>query len=154
MADQAIDERRSRMRSARSLCFVILSSAMLLLVAEVALAAGEEARDVDTTGLKKLGSEWLKVNPYDPNDKRAVEIGAAAFNENCARCHGLGAVYGGIAPDLRFLPEGEEGDEVFSQKVQSGSTRDGRVLMPPFKDALSQETLWAIRTWLITVREE
>jgi cytochrome c-550 PedF len=131
-----------------------MGSAMLLLAAEIALAAGEEAQDADTTGLKKLGSEWLKVDPYDPNDKRAVEIGAAAFNENCARCHGLGAVSGGIAPDLRYLPEGEEGDEVFSQRVQSGSTREGRVLMPPFKDVLSQETLWAIRTWLVTVHEE
>ena len=55
---------------------------------------------------------------------------------------------------LRYLPEGEEGDEVFSERVQGGSTREGRVLMPPFKDVLSQETLWAIRTWLATVHEE
>jgi mono/diheme cytochrome c family protein len=71
-----------------------------------------------------------------------------------ARCHGLGAVSGGIAPDLRYLPEGEEGDEIFVQRVRGGSTRDGRVLMPPFDGILSQETLWAIRTWLNTVYEE
>src|SRR5690242_6365446 len=142
------------MMSSRSLCFVIMGSAMMLLAVGVALAAGEEARDVDTTGLKKLGSEWLKADPYDPSDKRAVEIGAAAFNENCARCHGLGAVSGGIAPDLRYLPEGEEGDEIFLNRIRHGSTRDGRVYMPPFEGIFSQEAMWTIRSWLETVHEE
>ena len=57
---------------------------------------------VDTTGLEPLGKDWKESNPYRGNE-RAIEIGKSAFNQNCARCHGLGAVSGGIAPDLRFL---------------------------------------------------
>lgn len=108
---------------------------------------------VDTTGLKNVGSEWLKANPYRKNPV-AIRIGDSAFNQNCARCHGLGGISGGIAPDLRYLPEGEEGDEIFLQRIRKGSVRDGRVYMPPFEGMFSQEAMWAIRAWLETVREE
>jgi len=108
---------------------------------------------VDTTGLKNVGSEWLKANPYRKNET-AIRIGSSAFNQNCARCHGLGAISGGIAPDLRYLPEGDEGDEIFLQRIRHGSVRDGRVYMPPFEGMFSQEAMWAIRAWLETVREE
>jgi cytochrome c-550 PedF len=119
-----------------------------------ATLAEEAPQDVDTTGLEPLGKEWRNANPYDMSNARAVEVGVSAFAQNCARCHGIGAVSGGLAPDLRFLPPDEEGDEIFAERVRNGSTRDGRVLMPPFEDALRQETLWAIRTWLETVHEE
>jgi cytochrome c-550 PedF len=108
---------------------------------------------VDTTGLKDLGPDWLPANPYR-KDKTAISIGDSAFNQNCARCHGLGAISGGIAPDLRYLPLGDEGDEVFLPRIRRGSVRDGRVYMPPFEGTLSQEAMWAIRTWLETVHEE
>lgn len=107
---------------------------------------------VDTTGLKSL-ADWLESNPYR-QDKTAIRIGDSAFNQNCARCHGLGAVSGGIAPDLRYLPLGDEGDEVFLQRIRKGAVRDGRVYMPPFEGTLSQEAMWAIRAWLETVHEE
>ena len=108
---------------------------------------------VDTTGLKNLGADFLAANPYR-KDKTAIRIGDSAFNQNCARCHGLGAISGGIAPDLRYLPLGDEGDEIFLQRIRKGSVRDGRVYMPPFEHTLSQEAMWAIRTWLETVHEE
>ena len=107
---------------------------------------------VDTTGLKNLGADFLEANPYR-KDKTAIRIGDSAYNQNCARCHGLGAVSGGIAPDLRYLPLGDEGDEVFLQRIRKGSVRDGRVYMPPFEGTLSQEAMWAIRSWLETVHE-
>ncbi len=108
---------------------------------------------VDTTGLKPVGTEWLKSNPYR-KDKTAIRIGDSAYNQNCARCHGLGAISGGIAPDLRYLPLGDEGDEIFLQRIRHGAVRDGRVYMPPFEGIFSQEAMWAIRTWLETVHEE
>ncbi len=108
---------------------------------------------VDTTGLDKLGADFLKSNPYRKNPV-AIRIGASAFNQNCARCHGLEAISGGIAPDLRYLPLGDEGDEVFLPRIRKGAVRDGRVYMPPFENTLSQEAMWAIRTWLETVHEE
>ena len=107
---------------------------------------------VDTTGLKNLGADFLEANPYR-KDKTAIRIGDSAYNQNCARCHGLGAVSGGIAPDLRYLPLGDEGDEVFLQRIRKGSVRDGRVYMPPFEGTLTQEAMWAIRSWLETIHE-
>ena len=108
---------------------------------------------VDVSTLKPLGEAWLERNPYSKNAD-AIRIGDSAFNQNCARCHGLGAVSGGIAPDLRFLPTDAEGDEIFMQRIRNGATRDGRVYMPPFEGILSQEAMWAIRAWLETVAEQ
>ncbi len=108
---------------------------------------------VDVTKLPPLGEEWHPTNPYRNHDQ-AIRIGDSAFNQNCARCHGLGAVSGGIAPDLRYLPVADEGDEIFLQRIRHGSTRDGRVFMPPFEGILPQEAMWSIRAWLETVHED
>lgn len=131
-----------------------LSAAALLMAASAAVAHGDVVpQAVDTSTLKSVGTEWLAKNPY-LKDKEAIRIGDSAFNQNCARCHGLGAVSGGIAPDLRYLPAGQEGDEIFMQRIRKGATRDGRVYMPPFEGILSQEAMWTIRAWLETVRED
>jgi len=123
----------------------------LSLTAMPAMAHGDVTpQAVDTTGLNKLGSEWLASNPYR-NNPVAIRIGDSAFNQNCARCHGLGAISGGIAPDLRYLPTGDEGDEIVLQRVRKGAVRDGRVYMPPFEGILPQEAVWAIRSWLESV---
>ena len=108
---------------------------------------------VDTSSLTQLGADWRIANPYRENAD-AIRIGDSAFNQNCARCHGLGAVSGGIAPDLRFLERGDEMDEYFIGKVRNGVTRNGAVYMPPFEGMLTQEAMWAIRAWLETVHEE
>ena len=132
--------------------FRLLLSVTLGLAAGAVIAHGDVTpQAVDTSSLKQVGSEWLKANPYR-GDKAAIHIGASAYNQNCARCHGLGAESGGIAPDLRYLPAGDEGDEIFLGRIRHGSTRDGRVYMPPFEGIFSQEAMWAIRAWLETVR--
>ena len=102
---------------------------------------------VNTEGLKALGSDWLEANPYRKNEK-AIAIGTSAYTQNCARCHGIDVISGGIAPDLRYLPLGDEGDEIFMQRIRKGSVRDGRVYMPPFEGIFSQEAMWAIRAYL------
>ena len=132
-----------------------LASAALLQIATPAVFAHGDVvpHAVDTTGLNPVGADWLPSNPYRKNEV-AIHIGASAFNQNCARCHGLGAISGGIAPDLRYLPLGDEGDQVFLPRIRRGSTRDGRVYMPAFEGTLSQEAMWAIRSWLETVHEE
>ena len=107
---------------------------------------------VDTSSLTQLGADWRIANPYRDNAD-AIRIGDSAFNQNCARCHGLGAVSGGIAPDLRYLERGDEMDEFFIGKVRNGVTRNGAVYMPPFEGTLTQEAMWAIRAWLETVHE-
>ena len=132
-----------------------VATALLLgFCAGQAMAHGDVTpQAVDTTGLKNLGADWMPANPYRKN-ATATRIGDSAYNQNCARCHGLGGISGGIAPDLRFLPAADEGDEIFMQRIRKGAVRDGKVYMPPFEGTLSQEAMWAIRTWLETIHEE
>ncbi|MCY1279508.1 cytochrome c-550 [compost metagenome] len=119
-----------------------------------ALAHGDVVpQAVNTDGLKPLGKDWLEENPYR-GDAKAIEIGASAYNQNCAACHGLEAKSGGIAPDLRYLESGITGDEWFKERVINGAVRDGRVYMPKMADFLSQEALWAVRSYLESVHVE
>ncbi len=124
----------------------------LLSVASLAMAHGDVTpQKVDTKGLPDLGEEWAEENPFRGDSEyhdRAVEIGSSAYNQNCARCHGLEAISGGIAPDLRDLEASYDGDEWFKERVINGAVRDGAVYMPRMADYLSQEALWAIRTYI------
>ena len=125
---------------------------------------------VDTSTLPQLGAKWLDANPYNeqsPARKEALRIGTSAYNQNCARCHGLEAISGGISPDLRKMDSDcsgladaakkascmKEMDDYFISTVRRGRVRDGRVYMPPFEGTLSQEAIWAIRTYIETRRE-
>lgn len=102
---------------------------------------------VDTTGLESLGTEWLGLNPYR-NNSRAIEIGSRGYNSNCARCHGLDVKSGGMAPDLRALEPDPEIDSYFINRVRTGARVGDRVKMPPFEGILSQEAIWAIRSYI------
>lgn len=128
----------------------------LAALATAVLAFGHGSvtpQPMDTKGLKDLGKEWLDENPYKGNEL-AIEIGKHGYSENCARCHGLDAISGGIAPDLRYLDAGIEGDEWFMERVRGGAVRNGNVYMPPFEGILSQEAMWAIRTYISTISPE
>lgn len=145
-----------------------LAALGLSLSASVALAHGDVTpQAVDTSALPQLGSEWRAENPYRGN-ATAVTIGTSAYNQNCARCHGLEAISGGIAPDLRKL-DNEcatqtnarkkaqcvlEVDEYALTTMRRGRTRNGAVYMPPFEGILSQEAMWAIKSYLETRREK
>lgn len=107
---------------------------------------------VDTTALPEIGDSWLEKNPYSGNTN-AIQVGQSAYGQNCARCHGLDAESGGIAPDLRYLEAGESGDQWFAERFRHGSSHDGKVYMPPFGDVLGQKAGWAIRAWLETKHE-
>ena len=122
---------------------------------------------VDTTGLPPLGKEWRPENPYR-GSAPAIKIGTSAYNQNCARCHGIEAISGGIAPDLRKL-DGEcatmkdagrraacvkEIDDYFVNTVRHGRTRNGAVYMPPFEGMMSQEAIWSIKAYLETRRDK
>lgn len=109
---------------------------------------------VDTEGLEVLPEEIALENPYrvmgGEQYDLAVKIGSSAYNANCARCHGLEAISGGIAPDLRLLEDGEFGDEWFMERVRKGYSQNGTYKMPPFAAILNQEAMWAIRSYTET----
>ncbi len=128
----------------------ILSATLALIACGTthAFAHGDGApQPVDTTGLKPLGDDLVAVNPYR-GDATAIEIGGRGYNSNCARCHGLDVKSGGLAPDLRALPPDDESDGWFLSRVLNGAVRDERVKMPPFQGLLSQEAIWAIRSYI------
>ncbi|MBU2924534.1 cytochrome c-550 PedF [Colwellia sp. 4_MG-2023] len=113
---------------------------------------------INTSTLPTLGEEWFDTNPYREKEgdvlTEILRVGASAYNQNCARCHGLGGVSGGIAPDIRKLPADFDGDEWYIYRVQNGAVRNGAVYMPKMTEHLNQEALWAIRTWLESVSEK
>ena len=149
---------------------VFAVAAAMLLSASQAWAHGDVVpQAVDTSTLPQLGTKWLDANPYStgPAHKEALRIGTSAYNQNCARCHGLEAISGGISPDLRKFDDDCKGladpakkqacfkemDDYFLATVRRGRTRDGRVYMPPFEGTLTQEAIWSIRTYIETRRE-
>lgn len=129
--------------AATAMAFAGLTTTQLMAHGDVTPQA------VDTSALPDIGEEWLGENPYTGNAK-AIEIGASAYNQNCARCHGLEGISGGIAPDLRYLELGPSGDEWFIERFRNGSSHDGKVYMPPFGEVLGQKAGWAIRSWVET----
>lgn len=118
---------------------------------------------VDVSTLKPLGNKSVSENPYR-GDKEAIRVGTSAYNQNCARCHGLEAISGGIAPDLRQMDRDcvslaakdkqaackKEIDEFYLSSTLKGKVRNNAVYMPPFEGVLSQEAVWAIKAYLET----
>ena len=109
---------------------------------------------MNTDALPDVGEEWLTENPYrsqgDEVWTKAIEIGASGYNQNCARCHGLEVISGGLAPDLRYLEAEEYGDEWFAERFRVGYTQNGTTKMPAFEEVLGQKASWAIRTYIET----
>lgn len=151
----------------------IISSCVVFGVAvlapTLALAHGDVTpQAVDTHTLPQLGEEIRKENPYRGSAAgiEAAAIGKSAYTQNCARCHGLEAVSGGMSPDLRELDnecvdkkdEAEklacfkEVDQYFMDFTMKGKVRNGAVKMPSFKATFNQEAVWAIKTYLETRR--
>lgn len=143
-------------------------AALLALAGGLAQAHGDVTpQAVDTKDLPKLGEAWRAENPFRGNDK-ANQIGSSAYNQNCARCHGLEAISGGIAPDLRKMDNDcvslkdakkkaacvKEVDDFYLGSVRRGKVRNGAVYMPPFEGILNQEAMWSIKAYLETRREK
>jgi cytochrome c-550 PedF len=160
----------SRSVRARPFLHASLAAGWVLAAAQVWAHGDVVPQAVDTSSLPQLGSKWLESNPYhsgSPARSEALRIGTSAYTQNCARCHGLEAISGGISPDLRKIDQDctglanptaqeacfKEMDEYFVSTTRRGRTRDGRVYMPPFEGILTQEAIWAIRTYIETRRE-
>ena len=156
--------RRSGATSSATRWLVPLACAF---AAQLALAHGDVTpQAVDTKELPSLGDAWKDSNPFSKNEA-AIRIGTSAYNQNCARCHGLQAISGGIAPDLRKLDNEcaaladakkktacvQDIDAYFLNTVRHGRTRNGAVYMPPFEGAMNQEAIWSIKAYLETRRD-
>lgn len=124
---------------------VVLMSAVLL--GPVFGHGNVTPQPFDTNGLPPLGKDWKDKNPYSGN-KKAIEIGAFGYKQNCARCHGAEMDSGGMAPDLHPYPLGVEGDSYFLTLVKDGKHQNGQEKMPAFYPTVTQEGIWAIRSYI------
>ncbi|MGQ0455816.1 MAG: cytochrome c-550 PedF [Hyphomicrobium sp.] len=144
------------MNSSRLIVVMLAAAGTMIAALSTAFAHGDVTpQPIDTAGLDPLKEgEWLTENPYRGNP-RAIEIGASGYNQNCARCHGLEVISGGLAPDLRYLEAGKTGDEWFIERIRHGAKKpDGSTMMPGFEGTFNQEAMWAIRAYIETVKAE
>jgi cytochrome c-550 PedF len=122
---------------------------------------------VDTSSLPPLGDEWRKENPYRGLPE-AIKVGTSAYTQNCARCHGLEAISGGMSPDLRKMDDEcldlkdaakkqacfKDVDLYFVSVLKQGAVRNGNVYMPSFDKVFSQEAFWAVKAYLDKRRDD
>jgi mono/diheme cytochrome c family protein len=90
------------------------------------------------------------TNPFFGRDDLVPE-GRSLFNVHCAHCHGPNAFQGERPRDLRQLSRryGEAMPAVFYKTATTGREDKG---MPSWKNALKDEELWKIFTFLQTVQ--
>lgn len=134
---------------------LLLTIPLSLFIYSNASAHGDVTpQAMDTSSLPDIGEEWLEENPWrDPDGETwlaAISMGSSGYNQNCARCHGLEGISGGLAPDLRLLSADLDGDEWFVERFRNGMTQNGITKMPGFELILDQKAAWAIRTYLET----
>lgn len=146
MPSLAFSAAASRRAAAASLACLLLGGS------GVALGHGDVTpQEVDTQGLPDLGDTPLMENPFRPGNKHeeyhelAVQVGERGYAGNCAVCHGIQAMSGGLTPDLRQLEEWD--DEYYLQRVTNGTERG----MPSFRENLDQTAMWAIRSYIESV---
>lgn len=146
----------------------LAATAWLGLAASLAIAA-EPPPAALLKDLPPLGETWRVDNPYR-GDAQVAAIGRSLYNESCARCHGPeGDATRHVGNDLRMLdiychrriedPKARahcvrDNDDFFKLSVLEGKRRAGVTHMPAWKDVLSQEAIWAIRTFLESRRPD
>ena len=140
--------------SVSSFSLKAIVAAGLLTAAGLVMSHGDVTpQEVDTGSLPDLGKEALSKNPFREGNKHgdmhdeAVKVGESGYAGNCAVCHGIQAMSGGLTPDLRELTEWD--DEYFIGRVMNGTGRG----MPSFKENLDQTAIWAIKTYIESVPE-
>ena len=98
-----------------------------------------------------------KKNPLNADEKTLTE-GKALYKAKCARCHGPAGLGDGPDgdPELEInLTEpkraARNGDGVVYYKILNGR---GRPKMPAFKDELTEQQIWAVVTYVQTLRKK
>ena len=141
----------------------LMAGLFFLSIAMDALAHGDVTpHPVDTSSLNPLGNDWIVPNPYRGNEKAAA-VGAVGYLHNCAGCHGLNAVSGGVAPDLMKLDNEcldlaskvkqtacmKDADSYFKDITLNGKKNgEGRSTMPGYGGVFTQEAVWAIKAYI------
>lgn len=99
-----------------------------------------------------------KKNPLNADEKTLAE-GKALYKAKCARCHGPAGLGDGPDgdPELTEMNLTEpkraprNADGVVYYKILNGR---GRPKMPAFKDELTEQQIWAVVTYVQTLRKK
>ena len=91
-------------------------------------------------GVTQNPSRGLTPKPLVGNSSRGEEL----YNASCVVCHGPKAA-GDIGPRLAENPI------LINEAAFVGMVFEGRHIMPPLKDALMEQQIADIRTWLMTL---
>jgi quinohemoprotein ethanol dehydrogenase len=133
--------------------------AFALVGGDAARAAGVEARDGRLVVFALGATGELPVRRPRPEPAALAEIpstataeqvraGFLAFSQHCAVCHGIGAVGGGVLPDLRLSEPGVF--DGWSQIVLEGEHQDRG--MPEFTQFLDAEQLELVKAYVLSRR--
>ncbi len=89
--------------------------------------------------------------PEDFGDEAQIQAGATHFTRYCAVCHGLGAVSGGVLPDLRHSAMSADA-AAWRSIVREGALQDKG--MVSFAQVLSDDGAEAIRAYVVRQANE
>lgn len=144
-----------------SRCGALLMTAIMSGL--VCAAPGPVLPFFDATTLPAVAAD-SDPNPYRNHEARAriVEVGRTVYNQSCAVCHGADATRMGPAPSLRAVGRFcqritetslksrcvADADHYFYKSVMEGKVKLGVTHMPAWRDVLSSEAVWAVRTFL------
>jgi mono/diheme cytochrome c family protein len=120
----------------RHLVLTLAFSALLANFNDVTWSAGSDSENLKTTGASSTESK-----PQTGNSIQGKEL----YNASCVVCHGALAK-GGVGPRLAGNPV-LSNDQAFWKVVY-----EGRHVMPPLKDAITEQQMADIRSWLNTLR--
>lgn len=132
-----------------------LTLLLILCLAPAALAASQRARPAGWQ--LPLDADTLE-NPLK-GQPDALATGRALFEQKCQRCHGATAEGNGpdADPDHRAAMDltdpkraGRNPDGIVFHKILSGR---GRPQMPAFRDELTTEQIWAVVTYVQSLRK-
>ncbi|MGB5257879.1 MAG: PQQ-dependent dehydrogenase, methanol/ethanol family [Woeseiaceae bacterium] len=87
----------------------------------------------------------LPEPPASDASDAGLALGKDLYHERCGVCHGVGAVSGGVLPDLRRLTR--EKHAIWDEIVLRGALRD--IGMPAFGQILSEQDSRAIQAFVI-----
>ncbi len=88
--------------------------------------------------------------PLSGDDELRAERGGVLYAENCAYCHGVGAISGGTLPDLRRLQPSSH--ELFNEIVHNGLF--STLGMPAFGEVLSEDDVKDIHSYVLVKAHE
>jgi cytochrome c553 len=158
--------RRSARRSRLHASLAAVLCAALCWLPAAAQAERPQPPVVDTSTLPPIAPGWADSNPLRGN-AAAIELGRNAFNQACARCHGVDADGSrSPAPDLRRIGGLcnrvkdaslkqrciEDSDYFFRYSVLNGKIKLGYEHMPPWEGIIDAPVLWSIRSFVESMR--